>query len=302
MRESFCERTGATKPQFPYHDGLELLPHKLPEPDDEADPTLDEAGVVERYTLHPLARCALHSPAPGQATAGCKAVRLRIVAPLRAGDGRSAQLFLAEAVGDDDTMTPDISHATGAQKTDASAPAAAGAVGPPGDGAWHAQFQPPRPGELIVAKIYDLLYYDHEQDNVDPFSTTDMAYAAEAAVYEVLARLHGTMVPRYYGSYTFELFEPAVAATRAVHLILVEYVRGRVLSDLNPRDFSQHTRQDIVGGIIDAETTLFAEGVWQRTSCRTTYCFSIRWVTHRRHRQHYYHNYGTRQRHPCRLA
>ncbi len=45
-------------------------------------------------------------PASGEVAASCKSLRLRIVAPLRSGHGRSAQLLVVKAVGDDDRTTP----------------------------------------------------------------------------------------------------------------------------------------------------------------------------------------------------
>ncbi|OAX78680.1 hypothetical protein ACJ72_07011 [Emergomyces africanus] len=39
---------------------------------------------------------------------------------------------------------------------------------------------------LILAKIYDPLYYDHEQDDADPFLCVDRDYSPETAVYNAL--------------------------------------------------------------------------------------------------------------------
>jgi hypothetical protein len=123
---------------------------------------------------------------------------------------------------------------------------------------------PPAPGEHIVAKIFDPLYRDHHQDDIDPFLCADAAYANEVAAYAKLAKLHGGPVPRYYGSYTFYLWEPSAAATRAVRVVRMEHVRGCALRDLDPRHFSQGARQAIIGDIIDAETAVFAAGVYHR--------------------------------------
>ncbi len=261
--ESFCMRTGASKPPLPYHDGLELLlrPHKPSELPDEPDATLRRQGRTERHELHPLVRCLLHPPAPGKISDSEMFIILRIIAPLRAGDGHAAQLLVVEAMGQHDTSTPDGPLAE--EMPGMADEANATGLSVRSCAAWPLLFVPP-PGERIVAKIYDPLYYDHEQDDVDPFVASDLAYAAETAAYETLTRLHGSVVPRYYGSYMFELFEPSMAATRAVRLILLEYIGGQAMRDLDPRDFSQRDRQDIIRGIIDAESALYAEGVFQR--------------------------------------
>ncbi len=115
-----------------------------------------------------------------------------------------------------------------------------------------------------MAKIFDPLYQDHQQNEVDPFPYADTAYANEAAAYAKLAHLHGGLVPSYYDSYTFDLYEPLAAAARAVRLVLIEYVHGRALGDLDPGHFSQRARRRIIGDLIDAETAVFAEGVIHR--------------------------------------
>jgi hypothetical protein len=67
-------------------------------------------------------------------------------------------------------------------------------------------------------------------------------YANEAAVYTTLANLLGGLVPRYYASYTFDLCEPSKAAARAVRVMLMEYVRGVALRDLDPAHYFQRAR------------------------------------------------------------
>ncbi|KAK9320248.1 hypothetical protein V1517DRAFT_310026 [Lipomyces orientalis] len=86
----------------------------------------------------------------------------------------------------------------------------------------------------LMAKIYDPLYYDHEQDDADPFLCVDRAYCHETAAYKALPELQGTIMPRYYGSYSFDL--PASdATTRSVRMILIEVVTGSCMQQLSSR-------------------------------------------------------------------
>jgi hypothetical protein len=253
--DDFCTRYGATKPPFPYTCGRELLllPYRPPPPVERPKLGLVGQRRIERIKMHPLDCCFLHPPAPGTVIGGGAPLRLRIIAPLDARDGRTAQLLIAETVVDAGSA-----QALGAATV---TPAVDKGALPP----------PPPPGELIVAKIFDPLYHDHQQDDTDPFLLADAAYANEAAAYAKLAALQGGVVPRYYGAYTFDLWQPSdaalaltAAAPRAVRAVLVEYVRGRTLRDLDPRRFSQRARQRIISDIIDAETAVFAAGVFHR--------------------------------------
>ncbi len=111
-----------------------------------------------------------------------------------------------------------------------------------------------------MAKIFDPLHSDHQQDDVDFFLWSDASYATAAWAYAKLANLHLGLVLRYYGSYTFDIREPSAAAGAATHdvrVILVEFVRGCALRDLDPDHFSQRVRQSIIGAVIDTETAVF---------------------------------------------
>ena len=47
----------------------------------------------------------------------------------------------------------------------------------------------------LLVKLYDPLYFDHEQDDVDPFLYVDRAYTHESAVYTKLADFQGSTIP-----------------------------------------------------------------------------------------------------------
>jgi hypothetical protein len=257
--DDFCTRHGVKKPPFPYNPGFEmlLLPHKPPQPVERPDVGLNLELAIERIKIHPLSRCFMHPPAAGTVISG-EPLRLRIVAALEARDGRTSQLVMAETVSSSEQVHGGTTSAAGGGgHSDAAAmpgPQPCGVSWPP---------RPP-PGEHIVAKVIDPLYQDHQQNEVDPFRLADAAYANEAAAYAKLAKLHGGLVPRYYGSYTFDLHAPPEAAARAVRVVLMEYVRGCALCHLDPAHFSQRARQRIIGDIIDAETAVFAAGVLHR--------------------------------------
>ncbi|CAK7215022.1 hypothetical protein SCUCBS95973_002334 [Sporothrix curviconia] len=90
------------------------------------------------------------------------------------------------------------------------------------------------PERICVAKIYDPFYYNHLEYDVT--WTADHDYSREAAAYEVLrdAKVDGKIVPKYYGSWTFDLPVPEVlressgvtSTTRPVCMILIEWIAG----------------------------------------------------------------------------
>jgi hypothetical protein len=252
----FCTRYKVKKPPFPYNAGFEmlLLPHKPPQPVEPTYVSFNIERSIERISVHPLTRCFMHPPAAGTAISG-EPLCLRIVAALEARDGRTSQVFLAETINN--SKQADGSTTTAANESK-NADAAAKPAQRPRDASWPS---PPQPGEHIVAKIFDPLYHDHDERSAGPFLLADATYAQEAAAYAKLAKLHGGVVPRYYGSYSLSVHEPSVAAARTVRVVLMEYVRGRALHALDPAHFSQSARDSIIGDIIDAETAVFAQGV-----------------------------------------
>ncbi|KAK9249273.1 hypothetical protein V1506DRAFT_569458 [Lipomyces tetrasporus] len=224
LSDSFCTRFHCSKPFLPYYPGREwsILSHDPPAPTvGHCDLTRD--GAWEREWKHPLERCILHPPRPG--SFGTTTVDLKIVDIVRAGDQHSSQLVTVQVVN----------------------------VDPP-------ESSLPTSNIPLMAKIYDPLYFDHEQDDADPFLCVDRAYCQEAAAYKALSELQGTIIPRYYGSYSFDL--PAGdATTRSVRLILIEVVPGSCMLQLDPVDFSQSERQVIMKAIVDAESLLYTHNV-----------------------------------------
>lgn len=92
----------------------------------------------------------------------------------------------------------------------------------------------------LLQQVYDPLYFDHSDDDTDPFLCVRCHYSREAASYTRLSDLQGTVIAAYYGSYSLELpVDDDEAKTRTVRLILIEYIPGSSMQQLQPQDFSQ---------------------------------------------------------------
>ncbi|MCJ1260007.1 hypothetical protein MMC24_007847 [Lignoscripta atroalba] len=115
----------------------------------------------------------------------------------------------------------------------------------------------------LLAKFYDPLYYDHDQDDVDPFLCVDRDYSHETAAYTALAKLQGKVIPKYYGSYSLEL-SVNKTTKRFVRLILMELVPGSSMQQLDPVNSSQRERQTIVKSVVDIESLIYTHNVFHR--------------------------------------
>ncbi|KAG5294647.1 PKc-like superfamily domain-containing protein [Histoplasma ohiense] len=228
LSASYCARYNQSKPPLPYFLGQEfrIHPHTPPSPA-TGEVVLSYEGHRERETTHPVDRCILHPPLPGLTGKGT--IRLKVVGHVRIGDQHSAQLVTVHLVD----KTLDISDSIPTDK-------------------------------YLVAKLYDPLYFDHEQDDVDPFRYTDLAYSHETAAYRLLYPLEGTVIPRYYGSFTLELPIPNKRISRSIRLILIEKVPGISMQHLNPTNYTRSERQDILKAIVDAESMLYAHDILHR--------------------------------------
>lgn len=107
----------------------------------------------------------------------------------------------------------------------------------------------------LVAKFYDPLYDDLSQA---PFANTGHGYAYETAAYTRLADLQGSVIPRYYGSFTLKF--RVGRRSRIVRLILSERIHGMPMDDLDPRA-PREERQKILKQIVDAECTFYNRNV-----------------------------------------
>jgi RIO1 family len=122
----------------------------------------------------------------------------------------------------------------------------------------------------LVAKIYDPLYYPTYHHNTpikaDVVEWAERDYSREAAAYEELdGRFGGTVIPKYYGSWTCDIaVETNSGITqRPVRLVLMEFVEGITMLRLNVEQLSEEQRSNIMVKAIEAEVALFHHGVVQ---------------------------------------
>ncbi|CAK7263640.1 hypothetical protein SEPCBS57363_000671 [Sporothrix epigloea] len=143
----------------------------------------------------------------------------------------------------------------------------------------------PTPSPVIVAKIFDPLYYYHNGD-FDIVELADMEYCREAFAYQHLLRegVDGHLLPAYYGSYSLDvplteeqncffgqhmgtdhplLQEPE--PFRRVRLILMERIEGQsmtsqlVYGDVN--GLSDEARLDVIASTLEAYSQLYYHGL-----------------------------------------
>lgn len=115
----------------------------------------------------------------------------------------------------------------------------------------------------LIAKFYDPLYFDHDQDDADPFLCVNRDYSRETATYAALPKLQGMVIPKYYGSYSLEIAVDA-SEKRFVRLILIESIPGSSMQQLDPAGFSQLERQIIMKAVVDAESLIYTHNVQHR--------------------------------------
>ncbi|KAF6811960.1 hypothetical protein CSOJ01_05398 [Colletotrichum sojae] len=100
-------------------------------------------------------------------------------------------------------------------------------------------------GDRVVAKIFDPMFYPWEYDPLqgpwNEATIADRAFLREAAAYEKLGKEGKTgyphIAPRFYGTFilartTKNPNVPPHRRTRHVGLVLLEYIRGHLMSDL----------------------------------------------------------------------
>ncbi|MCJ1254316.1 hypothetical protein MMC24_002131 [Lignoscripta atroalba] len=122
--------------------------------------------------------------------------------------------------------------------------------------------------QSIVAKFYDpLLADDPAEPEKNTFWLADHEYALEVAAYGKLGSLYGTLVPKFYGAYTCMLPTGLGSGTRAIRLILLEFVEGIALTAFGEdvsSTLSQKARKNVMYKIVDADSRAYALGVNHR--------------------------------------
>ncbi|KAH7082618.1 hypothetical protein BKA63DRAFT_583637 [Paraphoma chrysanthemicola] len=117
-----------------------------------------------------------------------------------------------------------------------------------------------------VAKIFDPLYYVfYDTDGpaglkIDVTAKADSGYVIEAAAYNKLqhSTLPDGIIPNYYGSWTIDI-ETLIGdklKTREIQIILMHFVPGVQMLDLDPEDLLKEERENIMRKVIEADYTL----------------------------------------------
>lgn len=123
--------------------------------------------------------------------------------------------------------------------------------------------------EEYAAKIYDPLYYNFqhtmwEDEPRDVTYAADQDYCREVAAYlEMDDQLGGKEVPKYHGSWTFQmpLDLPDGTTTRDVRMILMERIHGQSMVDVKPDPYPEAVRLDTVARVVEAKQYVRHAGV-----------------------------------------
>ncbi|KAI8931012.1 hypothetical protein NX059_012023 [Plenodomus lindquistii] len=127
----------------------------------------------------------------------------------------------------------------------------------------------------MVAKIYDPLYYlDFDDYGLQQHVVWDaeLEYRRETQAYGVIQKSQAAkrVTPNYHGSWTLEIDTQIqhegglFSYVRQVPLILLSWIHGQVMSDIDPADLMPSLRYDIVKKAIAAERILFGQGIDHR--------------------------------------
>ncbi|KAK9257399.1 hypothetical protein V1507DRAFT_431771 [Lipomyces tetrasporus] len=204
-----------------------LIGSHNPPPPTWTDTSLTFELARERESIHPLERCLIHPPASG--VTGHNTSLVKIVEPVRTEDRHNAKLVTIRT----EYVPPELANAS--LQTVILSP------------------------KFIILSILIMSY-------VDAFLFTDQEYSREAAAYTKLSFMQGTIIPKFYGTFTLGIPIPDKGISRSVRLILLEAIPGKPMTQLEPTDYSQAERQDIIKALalIEAESLLYTNDVWQR--------------------------------------
>jgi serine/threonine protein kinase len=120
----------------------------------------------------------------------------------------------------------------------------------------------------MVAKIYDPLFYD-PYEYEDAMWYADRAYSREAAAYEQLQKSNDVsdIVPAFHGAWTFDVNTTVVREgvssekTRSVRMILIEYLKGHCMVDVDAYSISEPIRTSILKQCLEAYIRVSHAGV-----------------------------------------
>lgn len=219
------------RPANPYKKGqiLEIRKHSACAPFGQDYPNYEgipEYASERELRLTTLVELCLDRPAPrGETAVDQKPQTLEILKEIRSGDGSGAQIVVCRFSGSQ---------------------------------------------EDLVAKIYDPLYYgfaDRMWSDRPRDVTFDahMDYCREVAAYsELNGMLGGKEIPKYYGSWTFQLpleLPGSKSTKRDIRLVLMEYVRGTQMTYLSPESVPEAVGMEIVTKLVEVRAKIQFAGV-----------------------------------------
>lgn len=218
------------RPPNPYVEGrdLEIRAHKASPPFGEDYP--DYSGVRDYASQRDLRTktlvelCLEHPPMDGETAWETPPRNLQIIRHIRVGNNSGAQVVICHLDHDD---------------------------------------------HEYAAKIYDPLYYGFS-DRIWPGTPRDVAdeadkdYCREVAAYlEINDQFGGKEIPKYYGSWTFQipLDLPDTRRVRDVRLILMEYIEGDTMSEIDPLIYPEGARLGAIARVMEAFSRITFAGV-----------------------------------------
>ncbi|KAL9084853.1 MAG: hypothetical protein Q9159_005016 [Coniocarpon cinnabarinum] len=245
------------KPEYPYKPRCDFsgVPYNPPKTHPEEDVIYDEDGHLEKQlqstSQTPLTITLDNSPNLGHDDPTGK-IKVHLEERLQHGDLHTAQIWRVRI----DEAQPPLPH--------------------------------PDSNATILAKFFDPLYWDWDNNrNVHFFKQSENSFCREVACHRALEQAQGKLVPRFYGCFTVQVPTTGTgflrttltgatgtkthsiaggASTRPVRVLLVEYIRGTPLDNLDwdadpksPQHISSHARKAIALRIMeqDAEINLF---------------------------------------------
>ncbi|PYH88128.1 hypothetical protein BO71DRAFT_489001 [Aspergillus ellipticus CBS 707.79] len=114
--------------------------------------------------------------------------------------------------------------------------------------------------EVLVAKVYDPLYFEDDGGLFDPFLCMDRYYTHEAEAYKMLAEYQGGLIPKFYGTFSLEIPVDGAEA-RIVRLILIEYIPGWSMQQATPSDFPRPVRQQMMKSVVELESDVYGRDI-----------------------------------------
>ncbi|CAN6666798.1 hypothetical protein TRVA0_038S01002 [Trichomonascus vanleenenianus] len=119
-------------------------------------------------------------------------------------------------------------------------------------------------GRELVAKFYDPLYISDGEGCLDRFRIVDRHYTYEVRAYRDLHELQGSLIPKFYGSFSVDVPIPLLSKTREVRLILLEYIPGLTMKQFCTSKIPQEVRKQVMKKVIDIESSVYKRDVLLR--------------------------------------